>query len=320
MLVNFQATVLRLSYSLIQNFLKIVFNIEISSWEITNILEKEAQLLLPEYERIREEIRKQKWVHFDETGWLVREEEEGDYAWCMTWTESEDVLYDLWMSRWWWMIKRLIQNIEENEKERKERKEEEQIINFVWISDWYWWYTNKFKFHQLCWAHPDRKIRELTEIKGLEEEKLERCKITSKDFSKLYKQIRDEIEKENKRIKNNLPSTEEQREELKEKLKKKLEKICKIHKNDPKKLITYKTTITKYIDKYFVCILLPWIPADNNKAERALRHLVLKRKISNWSVNKRSASFMSVNYSVLLSIYWKSPQQFFDIYKTIRKY
>ncbi|NCD07612.1 MAG: hypothetical protein EOL97_16000 [Spirochaetia bacterium] len=60
------------------------------------------------------------------------------------------------------------------------------------------------------------------------------------------------------------------------------------------------------------------MPADNNKAERALRHLVLKRKVSNGSVNARTANFMSVNYSVLLSIYWKSPKQFFDIYKIAR--
>jgi hypothetical protein len=67
-----------------------------------------------------------------------------------------------------------------------------------------------------------------------------------------------------------------------------------------------------------VCILVPWIPADNNKAERSLRHLVLKRKNCNWSINKKSATYMSINYSVLLSLYWKSPIQFFSKYKLIR--
>jgi hypothetical protein len=34
-------------------------------------------------------------------------------------------------------------------------------------------------------------------------------------------------------------------------------KIVKIHKNDPKKLITYKESLAKYSEKYFVCILIP---------------------------------------------------------------
>jgi hypothetical protein len=44
---------------------------------------------------------------------------------------------------------------------------------------------------------------------------------------------------------------------LKEKLLKEFLKITKIHKNDPKKLVTYKESLAKYCDKYFVCILYP---------------------------------------------------------------
>ena len=318
MFINFQSTILRISYSMIKNFLKIMYQIEISEGEIKNILAKEAEILRPEYERIRKEITSQKWVHFDETWWLVQQEKDWNYAWCMTWTETEDVLFDIWISRWGWAVKMLAKNIKENEEERKEKKQEEKIIEFVWISDNYWWYTNKFENHQLCWAHPDRKFRDLSESKSLDNEKLERCKITSKDFSKLYKIVRNEIKKEGKLIKNNKWSSKKEIEALKNKLSKKFDKITVIHKNDPKKLVTYKTTLAKYKEKYFVCILMPWIPADNNKAERSLRHLVLKRKWCNGSINKKSASYMSVNYSVLLSLYWKSPRQLFSFYKWMR--
>lgn len=318
MFINFQSTILRISYSMIKNFLKIMYQVEISDGEIKNILAKEAEILRPEYERIRKEITSQKWVHFDETWWLVQQEEDWNYAWCMTWTETEDVLFDIWISRWGWAVKMLSQNIKENESERKEKKQEEKIVEFVWISDWYCWYTNKFENHQLCWAHPDRKFRDLSESKSLDNEKIERCKITNKAFSKLYKKIRNEILKEDKLIKNNNWSSEEEREKLRKKLMKKFDKITIIHKNDPKKLVTYKTTLAKYKEKYFVCILMPWIPSDNNKAERSLRHLVLKRKWCNWSINKKSASYMSINYSVLLSLYWKSPRQLFSFYKSMR--
>ncbi len=44
------------------------------------------------------------------------------------------------------------------------------------------------------------------------------------------------------------------------------EKIAIIHENDPTKLITYKTSLLKNKEKYFVCSLVPGIPADNNGA------------------------------------------------------
>ncbi|MDP2090341.1 MAG: transposase [Candidatus Gracilibacteria bacterium] len=318
MFINFQSTILRISYSMIQNFFKIVHSIEISEGEIRNILAKEAEIIRPEYERIRKVITSQKGVHFDETGWLVQQEEDGNYAWCMTGTETEDVLYDIGISRGGGAVKMLAQNIKENEDDRKDRKTEEKIVEFVGISDGYGGYTNKFENHQLCWAHPDRKLRELSESKSLDKEKLERCKITSNEFSKLYKAVRDEIKKEDLLVKNNNPSPDEQRMELKNRLMKKFEKIVTINKNDPKKLVTYKNTLSKYREKYFVCILMTGIPSDNNKAERNLRHLVLKRKLCNGSITKKSASYMSINYSVLLSLYWKNPAQFFSRYKLIR--
>jgi hypothetical protein len=60
MFINFQSTILRISYSMIQNFFKIVHSIEISEGEIRNILAKEAEIIRPEYERIRKVITSQK--------------------------------------------------------------------------------------------------------------------------------------------------------------------------------------------------------------------------------------------------------------------
>jgi len=49
-----------MSYSIIQNFLKIVYGIKISEGEIRNILVKESEIIRPEYERIRDIITSQK--------------------------------------------------------------------------------------------------------------------------------------------------------------------------------------------------------------------------------------------------------------------
>lgn len=299
MFVNFSITVLKLSYDAVKSILKTLYSFEISDGEIRNILETEAKILTPEYNRIKWDIQKQFWVNFDETWWQVRSNDEKSYAWCMTWIENPDTIFDLWISRGGGEID-ILGWVEENKLH-------------IWISDWYPWYTNKFGIHQLCWAHPHRKLRDLTESK-LEEKKLERCRITHKEFAKLYGKVREEIKKEKEKS-----TSEESRKKLKNKLLKIFEKITKIHKDDPKKLITYKESLWKYKDKYFVCILYPWIPADNNKAERCLRHLVLKRKMCHWSQTKESAAFMSINYSVLLSRFWRHPDDFFWDYEYLRK-
>lgn len=318
MFINFQITIVKMEYSIVKTFLKIIYGIEISEGEIRNILAREALLLTPEYEKIRKRITSQKWVHFDETWWLVQQNNDTKYAWLMTWTESSDALVDLWLNRGWWAVKMLAQNINENIDEKENKTENDLITEFVWISDWYWWYTNKFENHQLCWAHPNRKLRDLSESKSLDKEKLERCIITYEEFSKLYSTLRCEIKKEDSRIEKWSPSNQEELQKLSDKLMKKFIKITKIHKNDPKKLITYKESLARYKEKYFVCILIPWIPADNNKAERSLRHIVLKRRTSHWSITNESARFMSINFSVLLSMYWKSHYEFFSNYKIIR--
>jgi hypothetical protein len=56
------------------------------------------------------------------------------------------------------------------------------------------------------------------------------------------------------------------------------QKIFIIKQQDPQKLQTYKGTALKECEKYFTCLEYEGIPCDNNKAERALRPVVLKRK------------------------------------------
>jgi transposase len=305
MFVNFQICIMKQSYENVIFFLDIFFGITISSGEIASILEREAKILTPEYNQMRERIVSQQWVHFDETGWITQREDDGGYAWGMTGTETREVIFSLGQNRGWGMIQKLI----------GEKLAGEEIARFVWISDGYGAYTNAFEIHQLCWAHPLRKLRDLTETKMLDSSALEQCNITHEAFSLLYTRVRDELKKEKEHPTNTL-----EKEELKEELMNELKEITQIQPNDPQKLVTYKTTLWKYREKYFVCILHPWIPADNNAAERVLRHLVLKRKMCNGSISKRSATFMSINYSVLLSLYWQSPNMLFSRYKRIRQY
>ena len=160
----------------------------------------------------------------------------------MTGTETREVIFSLGENRGGGMVDTLIGR----------KLEGEEMVSFVGISDGYAAYTNAFRVHQLCWAHPQRKLRDLTETQILESGALEQCKITYKKFSKLYTRVRDETKKEKDH-----PTNDEYRKNLKDELMKQLEILTLSHKDDPPKLITYKTTLWKYREKYFVCILHP---------------------------------------------------------------
>ena len=93
-----------------------------------------------------------------------------------------------------------------------------------------------------------------------------------------------------------------------------LKDISQTKKGEPSKLRQIKTSLTRNVNKYFTCLLQPDIPADNNKAERALRHIVLKRKISYGSKTQKGAEAMAILNSTLLSAWWNKPNNFFETY------
>src|SRR3989339_768700 len=94
----------------------------------------------------------------------------------------------------------------------------------------------------------------------------------------------------------------------------KLEKLAVITRNDCKKMIRVKKTLFQNISKYLTCLSSPEIPLTNNLAERSLRHLVLKRKISFGSLTKRTADNLAILLSVLLSRRQRDPLNWFGVW------
>lgn len=92
---------------------------------------------------------------------------------------------------------------------------------------------------------------------------------------------------------------------------KKLSKLAVSGKEEPSKLIKIKETLKKNIPLYLTCLQDEKIPLTNNQAERALRHLVLKRKISFGSLTKRTADNLAVLLSVLMSMKQRFQSNFF---------
>jgi hypothetical protein len=272
----------RLSHTQIKENVRDVFSIDISIGEIGNILQTEANNLRPEYQGLKESVLNQTGTHYDETGWKVQKEEQGKFAWVATGTENNDTFFDLGKSRG----KGNIENIG---------------IPKVGISDDYVAYKNSFSKHQLCWAHPQRKLRDIALSEEFGRRKKRQILKTYHQFSSLYQNIRKKLETEISPY-------------LKTKFQNIFNQISEPHNLDPTPLSKLKISLRKNKEKYFTFLEHIGIPIDNNKAERALRHLVIKRKISFGSKTQNGAETTSILASVILSLRWNDPQNWFKNY------
>lgn len=272
----------RMSHSQIQDHLKDVWNLDISTGEIGNILQTEADNLRPEYEAKKESVLNQTGTHYDETSWKVQKEEQGKFAWVATGTENNDTIFSLGRSRG-------KGNIEDIGKGK------------TGISDDYAAYKNSFENHQLCWAHPLRKLRDMSQSMEFGKRKKNQIIKTYENFSKLYKNIRKKIEKQIS------PHLQTGFQNI-------FNQIAEPHNLDPAPLTKIKISLRKNKEKYFTFLNFPGIPIDNNKAERALRHLVIKRKISFGSKTQRGAETTSILASIILSLKWNNPNDWFQRY------
>jgi len=290
---------LRLSYQQTKDLLVNLHGIRISDGEISKVLENHAEKCNWKQEEIRENIGKQKWVHLDETSWPVQEEEIWNYCWIMKWTETEEAVYILGENRGWWNVQQIRKGPWKWLKINKEQ---------VGISDNYNAYKNVFKYHQLCWAHPYRKFRDLVESGVLGYEKKDICRKVYEKFWKLYEKVRKEVAQ---------PFDKKSRKEKLKEFEQEFSDMVKIEGNEPEKLLKIKESLRRDKDKYFTCMLHEGIPLDNNAAERWLRHLVLKRKNSFWSKTKKWAQALSVLNTVILSLRKQDPENFFKSYQQV---
>ncbi len=271
----------RLSFSQILEILKDTCQIDISQGEIAKILNREAVKLRPFYERLKVKIRGEPVIHLDETGWkLFIGDGYAPYSWVMSGGESKENVFLVGESRGKGNMERLLG----------------ENFNGFTVSDDYGAYR-KLNKHQLCWAHLIRKFRDLTKSGELDEKIRLYCKTEYQKLCLIYHDLKND-----------------RRMERYDDFSFKLKELSRIKNLDPKKLIRMKTTLAKNIPKYLTCLSDPRIPLTNNQAERSLRHLVLKRKISFGSLTKRTADNLAVLLSVLMSMKQRFQANFFSEY------
>lgn len=284
--ICYLSIVTRLSNQQIEDQIRDIHQSSISQGEISKILEQEADKLRPEYERLKKRVQKQPAKHYDETSWKVVKGKQVSYGWVMTPTNTPEAVFSLGQSRGKGHINELNGN-----------------NNDIGITDDYGAYKNQFKHHQLCWAHPTRKLRDLSESDLLKGEQHETCIQSYQVFSKIYALLKHTVK------------TEFDYDKTHEYFIQQLTAFSQPNLCDPVKLKNIKSSLLKNREKYLTCLQFPsLVPLDNNKAERSLRHLVIKRKISYGSKTQRGAETTSILASVLLSLKWMNPENFLNKY------
>ena len=269
--VTYLSTICRQSYGQIQVLLEHSYNIDISQGEIAKILDKEGEHLRPEYERLKASIRSEPSIHLDETGWNLLGYDSKTYAWTMTGGESFESVFVLGKTRGKGNATDLLGD-----------------SKAVVVSDDYGAYRKLENPHQLCCAHPNRKLRDLAGSSEIIESIRNHCVSAYKTFKKIYADI------EKARKSNNPKSAHDS-------LYARLKSFAISNPSDPDKLVRIKKQISERTGNYLTCLLHPKVASDNNAAERSLRHLVLKRKISFGSFSEKTAETLAILCSVLMS-------------------
>ena len=264
--ITYLSVVARLSITQIQYLLWDTDQCSVSEGEIVKILNRQAIKYRPEYEQLKEEIRGSPIVHLDETGWKLFLEKLRSFAWSMS-TPQGKAVFLVGESRGGGNVEKLL------------GPDYEGVV----VTDDFGAYKKLLR-HQLCWAHIVRKFRDLAQSEGMDAPTKQHHRQAYETLCGIYAEIRG----------NRLPS-------LYAKYAVQLTALAQTAALDCKKLRTYKATLLTNIPKYLTCLSDSAIPLTNNQAERSLRHLVLKRKISFGSHSKQTAENLAVLLSVFMS-------------------
>lgn len=286
-LICFLATIVDHTFEQIRMITSTCFGITFSDGEIAGSIEEKGLQWRPEYERLKENIRGQPGQHIDETIHAIQAYRGvRAYAWVMSGTQTSDRVYMLATSRGKGHAEELLGDTHGG----------------VRITDCYGAYKRLAGKHQVCWAHFERKARELSELECLGEEKRTHVKSWYDEFGRVYQTLRGYLQE---------PFDGERREKQRQELLDDVRKLCIRDERDPKKLADLKALMRTYEHALFTCMEVEGIPSDNNRAERDLRKLVIKRKKSFGCKTERGAKALEVILSVCWSTWYRCKKQFF---------
>lgn len=232
---------------------------------VLDVLRRVADKLQPDYEEIKTGVRTSKQVNADETGQKVN----GDNFWNWVFVTPDSILFMIRKSRG---QKPIIEALGK------------KFRGLLGCDGWQS-YTKIAGFIQRCWAHL------LREAKWYAEQYQGQAKILYKNLCRLFEDVKSVSEKTEQAV----------REKIYKNCMETMQSLISICKSC-RELRKFAIKMEKGLEHWFTCVLHPEIEPTNNKAERALREIVIQGKISKLRTEK-GARIKEIIMSVLAT--WK---------------
>jgi len=295
LLITHLITVVGLSYSQTTNLLLGLYGLAVSDGEIANTIRKQHQAWLPAYEQLKADIRAAPIRHYDETPWKIQASDNTGSAWVMADAGSNSTVFHLATSRGA-PHAQMLHGVPTNQESASNLREH------VYVTDDYGAYRNLDGYQQLCWAHLYRTIRDLRYNQGLPKEHQPYVLEWYGGFASIYQDLRTYLDQ---------PYDEATRIAQATELWGRVQTLASQaapKAGEPDKLRRLKAQLLRAgADRLFICLPKD-TPCDNNRAERDLRQLVLKRKRSFGSKTEQGAKALSTVLSICTTT-WRSNQQ-----------
>lgn len=275
-IINTLKEVCRQPVATIRQYLSMFHNFHLSHGAIVRILHQTARIGQPLYQKHQETIRGSPHVHADETG--GRENGKNGYWWSFNTKTTHYLSYRKTRG------KQVVEDVLGND------------FQGVLSSDFYAAYNTYAGFHQRCWVHYLRDIHTLTETYP-KDRKLLRW---AKKIYALYGEAT-AWSGPNRSLPAGLQQTI--RREQQQRYEDKLRTLCMPWLQTETPMSTLAARAMTFLQELFVFLRFPDIPADNNAAERVLRHLVVSRKISGGTRSPRGSNTKAILASLFST--WK---------------
>ena len=260
-----------------------IYNIKIEEGSLAEIFQRTKDHLGPAYNELLKVVRASPIKHADETSWRI----DGQNSWLWAFLTKDVAFYTIEETRGKGVPEKILTGSSPND---------------CLVHDDYRAYAKLPVNHQSCWAHLLRVSHEsLNQAKNSKEMKVLHCQLKT-IFQKLNQIIQEPFDLKGRKLKHKTIWL-------------KLQTIIKTKYNNQyaKKV---QTRIKNQDKNLLTAILHQDVPLTNNLAERAIRPLVVKRKISGGSRSNDGAATTAVNMSVIQTIKMKD-LPFFSTLKSI---
>ncbi len=234
----------RLPIRTIQWYLRTVHGLDLSEGAIVGVIHRAAEMAQQAMVEVLDRIRGSPVVFADETGW--RQDGVNGFVWTFS-TPAER--YFVRRNRGGAVVDEVLGD----------------RFGGVLVSDFYAAYNHYPGLKQRCWAHLLRDIHDLR-VTHPDDEALAQWAAAVKV---LYIEAREFSHADAR-----------ERSAAQRRLERRLMALCRPYAADP--LAVQRRLcrrIERFIKELFVFVAEPYVPSDNNAAERSLRHLVVSRKI-----------------------------------------